>query len=170
MYSKRKGFRVFAMNITIICSGKIKEKYFISALDEYKKRISRFSKLEIIEIPDEKIPENASWSEQEAIKKKEGSAMLAKIKPGSYVAAMCIEGTPLSSEEFALTIQKSMMISSNIVFIIGASLGLSDEVKKRADIRISFGKITLPHQLMRVVMLEQIYRAFKINNNENYHK
>lgn len=158
------------MNITIICAGKIKEKYFTAAIDEYKKRLSKFVKLEILEIPDEKIPDNASDKEIEQIKRKEGKAMMAKIKSGAYVVAMCIEGKELSSEEIAKKITEITMRSSHIVFVIGGSLGLGDEVKQRADLRLSFGRITLPHQLMRVVMLEQIYRAFKINANENYHK
>lgn len=158
------------MNISIICAGKIKEKYFTAAIDEYKKRLSRFANIEIIEIPDEKIPDNASLKEEELIREKEGRAMLSKIKSGSYVVSMCIEGKQLSSEELAQKISSVTMQTSRIVFIIGGSLGLSDEVKQRSDLRLSFGKITLPHQLMRVVMLEQIYRAFKINSNETYHK
>lgn len=158
------------MNISIICAGRIKEKYFTSAIDEYKKRLGRFVKLDVIEIPDEKIPDNASEKEEELIKQKEGKAILSKIKSGAYVVAMCIEGKELSSEDIAHRISEISMRSSHIVFIIGGSLGLSDEVKARADLKLSFGPITLPHQLMRVVMLEQIYRAFKINNNESYHK
>lgn len=158
------------MNISIICAGRIKEKYFTSAIDEYKKRLGRFVKLDVIEIPDEKIPDNASEKEEELIKQKEGKAMLSKIKSGAYVVAMCIEGKELSSEDIAHRISEISMRSSHIAFIIGGSLGLSDEVKARADLKLSFGPITLPHQLMRVVMLEQIYRAFKINNNESYHK
>ncbi len=158
------------MNITIICAGKIKEKYFTAAIDEYSKRMSRFAKFSIIELPDEKIPDNVSEREEESIKSKEGKAMLSKMRDSDYVVAMCIEGTQLDSVELAQRIEKISMNSSSIVFVIGGSLGLSDEVKKRANLRLSFGKITLPHQLMRVVMCEQIYRAFKINNNEQYHK
>ncbi len=157
------------MNITVLCVGKIKEKYFTDAINEYKKRMSRFGKFEIIEIPDEKIPDRASEKEMSAIKDKEGKAILAKLKSG-YVVAMCIEGTEVSSEQLADKISAVSMTSSNITFIIGGSLGLSDEVKSRSDIRLSFGRITLPHQLMRVVLCEQIYRAFKIINNESYHK
>lgn len=158
------------MNISIICAGKIKEKYFTAAIDEYKKRLSRFAAIEIIEIPDEKIPDNASQKEEELIKEKEGRTMLSKIKPNTFVAAMCIEGTLMSSEEIAKKLSAITQQTSRIAFIIGGSLGLSDEVKARADLKLSFGRITLPHQLMRVVMLEQVYRAFKINNNESYHK
>lgn len=157
------------MNITVLCVGKIKEKYFTDAINEYKKRMSRFGKFEMIEIPDEKIPDRASEKEMSAIKDKEGKAILAKLKSG-YVVAMCIEGTEVSSEQLADKISAVSMTSSNITFIIGGSLGLSDEVKSRSDIRLSFGRITLPHQLMRVVLCEQIYRAFKIINNESYHK
>ena len=158
------------MNITILCAGKIKEKYFTAAIDEYSKRMSRFAKFQIVELPDEKIPDNASEREEENIKNKEGKAMLSKMRDSDYVVAMCIEGTQLDSVELAQRIEKISMNSSSIVFVIGGSLGLSDEVKKRANLRLSFGKITLPHQLMRVVMCEQIYRAFKINNTEQYHK
>ncbi len=158
------------MNITVICAGKIKEKYFSAAIDEYKKRLSRFASVEIIEIPDEKIPDKASAKEEELIRRKEGAAMLSKIKSGSYVISMCIEGKEFSSEELAAKLENITLSASRIVFVIGSSLGLSDEVKSRSDLKLSFGKITFPHQLMRVVLLEQIYRAFKINNNETYHK
>ena len=157
------------MNITVIGVGKIKEKFFTAAIDEYAKRLSRFVKLNIIEVPDEKIPDNASLKEEEQIKDKEGRAILSKIKD-SFVVALCIEGREMSSEDLAAKIESISMQSSSITFIIGGSLGLSDEVKSRADLRLSFGRMTLPHQLMRVVLLEQIYRAFKINRNESYHK
>ena len=139
------------IGITIIAVGKIKEKYFTDAVNEYKKRLSRFAKFNIIEIPDEKIPDNASEKECTAVLEKEGSLILAKIPDNAYVAAMCIEGKPVSSEELAKKIADVSMTRSHIVFIIGGSLGLSGAVKARADARISFGKITLPHQLMRVV-------------------
>ena len=157
------------MNINIICVGKIKEKFFTAAIDEYSKRLSRFVKFTITEVPDEKIPDSASQKEEERIKEKESKAILSKIKD-SYVIAMCIEGQEMSSEALAAKIEEISLRSSNISFIIGGSLGLSDEVKSRADMRLSFGRITLPHQLMRVVLAEQIYRAFKINRNESYHK
>ncbi len=158
------------MNITVICAGKIKEKYFSAAIDEYKKRLSRFASIEIIEIPDEKIPDKASAKEEELIRQKESAAMVSKIKSGSYVISMCIEGREFSSEELAAKLENITLSASRIVFIIGGSLGLSDDIKSRSDLKLSFGKITFPHQLMRVVLLEQIYRAFKINNNETYHK
>lgn len=158
------------MNINIISVGKIKEKYFTAAIDEYSKRLSRFVKLTITEVPDEKIPDNASEKEMEQIKEKEGLKILSKIPSSTFIVALCIEGKENSSEELAKKIAEISMTSSNITFIIGGSLGLSDTVKSRSDLRLSFGKMTLPHQLMRVVLLEQIYRSFKINNNESYHK
>ena len=158
------------MNIKIIAVGKIKEKYFTAAVDEYSKRMSRFAKFEIIEVPDEKIPDNAFEKEQESVKEKEGNTILSKLKPGDTVIAMCIEGTEMSSEKIASKIEQISLSSSSIAFIIGGSLGLHDSVKARADLRLSFGPVTLPHQLMRVVLCEQIYRAFKINHNESYHK
>ncbi|MCD8391505.1 MAG: 23S rRNA (pseudouridine(1915)-N(3))-methyltransferase RlmH [Firmicutes bacterium] len=158
------------MNITILAVGKIKEKYFTDALREYSKRMSRFAKFNIIEVPDEKIPDNPSEKEITAVKEKEGALILSRLPKNAYTAAMCVEGDLISSEELAEKISAATMSASHIAFIIGGSLGLSDEVKRRADIRISFGRITLPHQLMRVVLAEQIYRAFKINANESYHK
>lgn len=158
------------MNITVIGVGKIKEKYFTSAIEEYSKRLSRFVKLNIIEVADEKIPDNASEKENEQIKEKEGARILAKIPQNSFVATLCIEGTEFSSEELAKKIADISMTASSITFVIGGSLGLCDEVKSKSALRLSFGKMTLPHQLMRVVLLEQVYRAFKINNNESYHK
>lgn len=158
------------MHITILCVGKIKERFFRDALDEYIKRLSRFAKIDIVEIKDEKIPDNASEKEENAILEKEGDAILAKIPKNSIVAAMCIEGAEISSTTLAAKMKDIFMEKSHMTFIIGGSLGLAERVKKTADLRISFGKITLPHQLMRVVLAEQIYRAFKINANESYHK
>ncbi|MDD6214872.1 MAG: 23S rRNA (pseudouridine(1915)-N(3))-methyltransferase RlmH [Firmicutes bacterium] len=158
------------MNITIVCVGKIKEKFFSDAVLEYKKRISRFAKLEIIEVKDERIPENASARECGAILEKEGEAIISKIPKSSYVITMCIEGNQLSSTAFADKIKYISMESSHITFVIGGSLGLSEKVKSLSRLQLSFGKITLPHQLMRVVLTEQIYRSFKITSNESYHK
>lgn len=158
------------MNINIISVGKIKEKYFTAAIEEYSKRLSRFVKLIVTEIPDERIPDNASEKEIEIVKETEGRKILSKLNENSFVITLCIEGKELSSEELAKKITDISMASSNITFIIGGSLGLSNAVKNKSQLRLSFGKITFPHQLMRVVLLEQIYRAFKINNNENYHK
>ena len=158
------------MNITIVCVGKIKEKFFSDAVLEYKKRISRFAKLEIIEVKDDRIPENASARECGAILEKEGEAIISKIPKSSYVITMCIEGNQLSSTAFADKIKYISMESSHITFVIGGSLGLSEKVKSLSRLQLSFGKITLPHQLMRVVLTEQIYRSFKITSNESYHK
>ncbi|MCD8180730.1 MAG: 23S rRNA (pseudouridine(1915)-N(3))-methyltransferase RlmH [Firmicutes bacterium] len=158
------------MTVNIISVGKIKEKFFTAAVEEYSKRLSRFAKINIIEVADEKIPDNASAKEIERIKEKEGKKILSKLPQSSFVITLCIEGKELSSEELAEKIAAVSMTASNITFIIGGSLGLSDEVKEKSHFRLSFGKMTLPHQLMRVVLLEQIYRAFKINNNESYHK
>lgn len=158
------------MNINIIAVGKIKEKYFTAAIDEYSKRLSRFVKLNVTEVADEKIPDRASDKEIEQIKEKEGEKILAKIPQGSYVITLCIEGEELSSEELAEKVAAVSMTNSSVTFIIGGSLGLLDKVKSASQLRLSFGRMTLPHQLMRVVLLEQIYRAFKINNNESYHK
>ena len=158
------------MNITVICVGKIKEKFFADAVSEYLKRLSRFAKCEIIEIKDEKIPDNASEKECAQILEKEGAGILAKIPKGSYIIPLCIEGEQLSSPAFADKIKYISMEASHITFIIGGSLGLLENVKKTGNFRISFGKMTLPHQLMRVVLLEQVYRCFKILANESYHK
>lgn len=158
------------MNISVICVGKIKEKFFTDAINEYLKRLSRFAKTDIIEVKDEKIPDNASQKECEAILEKEGSAILSKIPKGSYVVSLCIEGKEMSSPALADKIKYISMESSHITFIIGGSLGLWDEIKNLSKLQLSFGKMTLPHQLMRVVLLEQIYRGFKILANESYHK
>ena len=158
------------MNISVICVGKLKEDYLKSAIAEYSKRMSRFANFEIIEVTDQKIPDNAGEKLEDQILKKEGELILSKIRNNSYVIAMCVEGKLISSEELAEEIKSISMSSSSRTVIIGGSLGLCDAVKKRADKCISFGKITLPHQLMRVVLSEQVYRAFKINANETYHK
>ena len=159
------------MRINIVCVGKIKEKYLKLGIDEFKKRLSKFCKLEIIELEDEKAPENLSDKEMLMIKEKEGKKILSKIKDNSYVIALAIDGKNLSSEELAETINKlGVRGISNITFVIGGSLGLSDEVLSRADYKLSFSKMTFPHQLMRLILLEQVYRAYRINNGEPYHK
>lgn len=159
------------MNISVIAVGKLKEKYLKQAVDEYSKRLSRYCKLDIIELPDEKTPDNASEKEEEQIRDKEGKLILSKIKDNAYVVAMDLKGKELSSEEFAKFISNcGIMGNSNIVFVIGGSLGLSDEVRKRANYKLCFSKMTFPHQLFRVMLLEQVYRGFRINNNEPYHK
>ncbi len=159
------------MKIKIVCVGKIKENFYKEAVAEYVKRLSRFSKIEITELPDEKIPDNASDKENELVLKKEGELILSAIRNDEYVISLCVEGKKYSSPAFAEKIEEIFSSGNNCIdLIIGGSLGLSDEVKKRSDLKLSFSDMTFPHQLMRVILLEQIYRAFKINNNEKYHK
>ena len=159
------------MNITIISVGKLKEKYLKQGIDEYAKRLGSYCKLQLIEVPDEKAPENLSEKEMEQVKDKEGEKILAKVKDSDTVIAMAIEGDLISSEQLAEKIENyGINGKSSIVFIIGGSLGLSDTVKQRANAKISFGRITLPHQLMRLVLVEQIYRSFRITAGHAYHK
>ncbi|NLJ87669.1 MAG: 23S rRNA (pseudouridine(1915)-N(3))-methyltransferase RlmH [Epulopiscium sp.] len=159
------------MKITIIAVGKLKEKYLHMAVDEYSKRLSRYCKLEIIELADEKTSEKMSIAQEDNIKNKEGQRILKNIKDDAYVIALAIEGKQYSSEEMAEKIQDlSLLGKSHITFIIGGSIGLSKELLKRADEQLSFSKMTFPHQLMRVVLLEQLYRWFKIMKGEPYHK
>ena len=159
------------IKVNVIAVGKLKEKYLKDACDEYLKRLGAFCKPNIIEIPEHRCSDSPSQSEIEAVKNKEGEAIISKIKKGSFSVTMCIEGKQLSSEEFSAQIEKTALGGyGEINFIIGGSFGLSDEVKAASDLRLSFGKITLPHQLMRVVLLEQIFRAFSISNNSKYHK
>ena len=159
------------MNITIICVGKIKEKYLRDAIDEYSKRLSRYCKLEIIEVQDEKTPDNASEKENLDIKNKEGKNILKHIKAGMCVVALALNGKMLTSEELSGFIDNlGVKGYGNIAFIIGGSLGLSQEVLKIADYSLCFSKMTFPHQLMRVILLEQIYRGYKIMKGEPYHK
>ncbi|NLM76447.1 MAG: 23S rRNA (pseudouridine(1915)-N(3))-methyltransferase RlmH [Clostridiaceae bacterium] len=159
------------MNITIIAVGKIKEKNMVKVLEEYVKRLSGYCRLNLIEVPDKKAPESLSDQEKEQVKKAEGEGILKNIKDGMYVIALDIKGNKMSSEEFSEKINSlGIQGTSNVAFIIGGSLGLSDEVKKRANYLLSFSPMTFPHQLMRIILLEQIYRAFKIINNEPYHK
>jgi len=159
------------MNITLISVGKLKEKYLKDAIDEYSKRLSRYCKLEIIELPDEKTPDNASEKEELQIKEKEGELILSKVKDNAYVIAMDLKGKNITSEEFAGFIENLGVTGNpNIIFIIGGSLGLSQKVISRANYKLCFSKMTFPHQLFRVMLLEQIYRAFRIMKNEPYHK
>ncbi len=158
------------MRVSILCVGKIKEKFYTDAISEYAKRLGRFCDFEIIEIPDEKIPDKASDKEKDMIKQREGDKLLSKLKPDSFVISLCIEGRTLSSEELADTVQSAFNNTNHITFIIGGSLGLSDDVKAKSSLRLSFGRMTLPHQLMRVVLTEQIYRSFMINHGGTYHK
>ena len=159
------------MNITIISVGKIKEKYIKMGIEEFSKRLSRYCKLTMIEVSDEKTPEQASQREMELIKNKEGQLILNKIKDNMYVIAMDLNGEMKTSEAFAKQLsQLALSGNSNVAFIIGGSLGLSDEVKKRANYKLCFSKMTFPHQLFKLILLEQIYRTYRINNNEPYHK
>lgn len=159
------------MKITIIAVGKLKEKYWKQAIAEYEKRLSAYTKVEIIEVPDEKAPENMSDKEIEQVKEKEGQRILAKVKPQSTVITLEIQGKMLSSEALAKEIDQRMTQgTSDFTFIIGGSNGLHQDVMNRSNIALSFSKMTFPHQMMRVVLLEQVYRAFKINRGEAYHK
>ncbi len=159
------------MRITVLCVGKIKEKYFVQGIEEYAKRLSRYCKLEIVEVPDEKTPDGASEAIELQIKKKEGDRILSKIKDGSYVIALAINGKQYDSVEFGQRIEKlGIMGESHIVFVIGGSLGLDERVLDLAKEKISFSKMTFPHQMMRMVLLEQVYRGFRIVNGEPYHK
>lgn len=162
------------MNIKIIGVGKLKEKYFKAGIAEYAKRLGRYCKFEIVEVPDEKAPESLSQAEMDEVMAKEGERILSKIKDREYVFALAINGKERSSEEFAQTLNQLATYGhyghSDITFVIGGSLGLSPAVLKRANEQISFGRFTLPHQLMRLVLTEQIYRAFTIINGLPYHK
>ena len=159
------------MKITLITVGKIKEKYLKDAIAEYSKRLSRYCKLEIIEVADEKTPDNASETEEDRIRDKEGERILKYVKDDAYVVTLEIKGKLLTSEELAEKIDKlGIQGTSHIIFIIGGSIGLGKEVLKRSDYALSFSKMTFPHQLMRVILLEQIYRSYRIISHEPYHK
>lgn len=159
------------MKINIICVGKLKEKYLSDAVAEYSKRLKRFCSFSIIEVADEKIPDNASSSTEKQIIKREAEKIQKYISDDDFVFSLCVEGTQFSSEDFSSKISSVILGGkSTIDFIIGGSLGLDDSIKKRSNCNISFSKMTFPHQLMRVILAEQIYRAFKINANEKYHK
>lgn len=157
------------MKIEIICVGKLKEKYLVQAIEEYTKRLSRYCKLSIIELSDEKTPDNASEKEELQIKEKEGEKILSKISESAYVVALDLQGKMLSSQELATFLADcGVRGNSHLIFIIGGSLGLSSSVLQRANCKLCFSKMTFPHQLFRVMLLEQIYRSFRINNNEAY--
>lgn len=159
------------MNISIVTVGKLKEKYLKQGIEEYLKRLGSYAKVEVIEVPDEKAPEELSDTEMIQVKQKEGERILAKIGPDTFVIALAINGKLKSSEELADTLDKLATYGkSKIAFVIGGSLGLSAEVLKRADEQLSFSKMTFPHQLMRLILVEQIYRAYRINRGEPYHK
>lgn len=159
------------MKITLVTVGKIKEKFYTDAIAEYSKRLSRYCKLEIVQVADEKTPDKANETESTQIKDREGERILAQIKEGVYVIALAIQGQMLDSEQLAGRMEQlGVHGQSQIVFVIGGSLGLSDAVLKRADVQLSFSRMTFPHQLMRVILLEQIYRCYRIMAHEPYHK
>ena len=159
------------MKITILTVGKIKEKFYREAIEEYTKRLSRYSRVEIVEVTDEKTPDRASEAEEKLIKEKEGERLLRYVKDTDYVCALAIEGRQLDSVELSGKLEALGVGGvSSIVFVIGGSLGLSEQVLRRADYKLSFSKMTFPHQLMRVILLEQIYRSFRIMHGEPYHK
>ena len=159
------------MKITILSVGNIKEKYLKDAICEYSKRISKYAKVEFINVSDEPISDNASLKEIEQVKSKEATKLLKVIPANSYKIALNLKGEMLSSEDLAKKILNIYSYhSSNIVFVIGGSLGLGEEILKIMDYHLCFSKMTFPHQLMQVILLEQVYRSFKINNNETYHK
>jgi 23S rRNA (pseudouridine1915-N3)-methyltransferase len=159
------------VNISIVTVGKLKEKYLKQGIDEYLKRLTAYAKVEMMEVADEKAPEELSELEMVQVKQKEGERILAKISQDTYVIALAINGKMQSSEELADTLDKLATYGkSKIAFIIGGSLGLSDEVLKRANEKLSFSKMTFPHQLMRLILVEQVYRSFRINRGEPYHK
>lgn len=158
------------LRINIICVGKFKEKYWEAASAEYMKRLGAYCNVSVTEVKEEKLPAHASRADEVNVMEKKGKSILEKTGAGDYVIALDIGGREMSSEAFAAKLAEVSFAASTIDFIIGGSLGLSDEVKRRADLRMSFGPITLPHQLARIVLLEQIYRAFRINAGEKYHK
>ena len=158
------------LTINIICTGKIKEKYLKEGALEYSKRLSKYCNLEIIELPDEKLPEKMNKTIEDSIKQKESKNVIAHIKKDSYVICLDLKGKELSSEEFSKKIDSISFVNSTITFIIGGTLGLSEELLDLANEKICFSKMTFPHQLIRVFLLEQIFRAFKISKGETYHR
>ncbi|KXH80605.1 23S rRNA (pseudouridine(1915)-N(3))-methyltransferase RlmH [Sporosarcina sp. HYO08] len=159
------------MNITIVTVGKLKEKYLKMGMDEFAKRLNPYAKLSFVEVADEKAPETLSDAEMENVKKKEADRILAKIGADAYVIALAIEGKMKTSEELAESLGSLMTYGrSKVVFVIGGSLGLHDDVLKRADELLSFSKMTFPHQMMKLILLEQVYRGFRIMRGEPYHK
>ena len=159
------------MKITIITVGKIKEKYLKDAIVEYSKRLSKYCKLEIVEVADEKTPDNASEVVEDSIRAKEAERILKYVKDDAYIITLEIQGKQLTSEELADKIDKlGVQGTSHIIFIIGGSIGLGEAVLKKSNYALSFSRMTFPHQLMRVILLEQIYRSYRIINGEPYHK
>ena len=159
------------MKISILCVGKIKEEFYRKAIAEYAKRLSRYCKLEIIEVADEKTPDSASEAVELQINVKQGERILKYIREDTYVIALAIDGKMLDSVQMSHSLEQlGLSGKSNVAFVIGGSLGLSEKILKRADSKLSFSKMTFPHQLMRVILLEQIYRSYRIMHNEPYHK
>lgn len=159
------------MKITVLTVGKIKEKYLRDAIVEYTKRLSRYCKLEIIEVADEKTPDNASENAEEMIRQKEAERLLKYIREDAYLITLEIGGKQLTSEEFSEKIEKlGIQGTSHIIFVIGGSIGIGKAVLEKSDYALSFSKMTFPHQLMRVILLEQIYRAYRIMTGAPYHK
>ena len=157
------------LNINIICVGKIKEQYLKEAINEYKKRLQKYCNLSIIELQDEKLPSKIHQSLLEEVKEKECRKIIDNLKKDAYIIALDLTGKEYTSEEFSKKIEKLTITNSSITFIIGGTLGLTEEIKNIANEKISFSKMTFPHQLMRVFLIEQIYRGFKISKNETYH-
>jgi len=158
------------MNGAIVCVGRLREKFYAAAAEEYLKRISRFGKMEIVELPDLPEPMNASDAERRQVMDKEGDAILSRLRSGDRVIALCVDGPQYTSEAFARRLAENGMRGDRLVFVIGGSLGLADKVIRRADEKMSLSCMTFPHQLARVLLLEQIYRGCKINAGERYHK
>ena len=158
------------MNMALICMGKLKEKYWRDAAAEYEKRLSRFGKWETIELPDLPEPSNSSPAIEEQIKKKEGDVILSKVRDGDVVVCLCIDGKQMDSVQLSRKLTELIDTGRRVVFVIGGSLGLSDEVVRRAQLKLSFSPMTFPHQLARIMLLEQTYRALKIAAGERYHK
>lgn len=159
------------MKISIVSVGKLKEKYLKQGIQEYLKRLGAYAKVDVIEVADEKAPENMSEAEMLEVKRKEGERILSQIAPDSYVITLEINGKMLSSEQLAAKMDELATYGkSKIAFVIGGSLGISNDVQKRSDLALSFSKMTFPHQLMRLILLEQVYRGFRINRGEPYHK
>ena len=168
---EKRGESFMGVKISVLSVGKVKDKYLQLGIDEFRKRLSRFCKLELIEVKDEPISDNASDKELDQVRAKEGQLVANKIPDGAFVIVMDIDGGQLTSEQLASKIRDiGTYGQSHIMFVIGGSVGLDDVIKKRADLKLSFSKMTFPHQLFKLMLLEQVYRAFKINANESYHK
>lgn len=159
------------MNISVICIGKLKEKYWTQAIAEYSKRLSGYCSLDIVELKEARLPDKGGPAQELAVKEAEGEEILKRLKDNMYVITLEVKGKMLSSEKLAAKIEQlGIQGNSNIAFVIGGSLGLSEAVSRRADFKLSFSEMTFPHQMMRVILLEQVYRSFKIIRNETYHK